>query len=125
MARGAITLNTLDSYGGSDTSLTWTAADATNDHTFVNDGKTFLLYWSENAATCDIEIVGVASSRTANNATTDTITIPIGSVTTQIGMAGPFPKAAFNQSTGVVNVNVELTPDVQLAAVKYNKSPNG
>ncbi len=120
MARGAITVNTLSPYGGSSTSLTWTAADSANNHTFVNDGKTMLLYWSENAATCDVEVIGKASKRTFNRATTDTITIPIGSVTTQIGMAGPFPTGEYSQSTGVVNVDVELTPDVQLAAVKFN-----
>lgn len=117
MPRVAIAVNDMPAYGAGLDSLTWTDADATNNHEFVNDGKTLLLVRNRNAAGRTATIVSVAdplSGRTGDKVRTV-------AATTGQSVAGPFEPRIWNQSDGKVQVNVSASAsssDYQLAAVR-------
>lgn len=113
MARTALTVQEIGIHGGSIDAITWTAGDATNDHEFVNDGKTLLLVKDSTGS----QTVTIQSVEDPFGREEDTV------ITTTAGeqsIAGPFSKALFNQSDGVVHVDLATDTGISLAAVRFH-----
>lgn len=118
MARTNIPIDNLPLNGGAVT-LTGVAADATNQHEFVNDGKTFLLAENEDAATKTVTVVSVADpfGRTGN--TVHVVPAAAGGVPGK-AMIGPFLPAIWNQGGGSkVNVDVSAATSLRLYAARF------
>jgi hypothetical protein len=110
MARTNIALTSLGFAGKS--AVAWTAADATNDHSFVNDGKTLLLVKNATgAAAINVDVDSVADE---NGRLGD---VQLAVANGEIGVFGPFKPSIFNQS-GLVNVNLDVDTTSFVAAVK-------
>jgi hypothetical protein len=120
--RVSLTVQPLAKYGEGLDDVIFTAASADN-HTLANDGETIIVVMNLNAATRTVTANGVACPRTGGDAKSATITVPAGNLTAQIGILGPFDQAAFNQASGVVNIDCSATADLSLAAVKITKTP--
>ena len=113
MARTAIPIQDVPFQGSID-NLTWTAADAVNNHEFDNNGHVLLLARNTDAAGKTVTVVSVADEygRTGDKA----ITVP---ATTGYATAGPFKPSLWNQSgTGKTNVNVSAATGLSLAAIR-------
>lgn len=95
----------------SQSQITYTAANPTDDHEFTNDGDTALLIKNASGATLNFTVHSVVCShgRTGNVVGT----IPTG----QDRKLGPYDKELFNQVNGKVNVDIDQTTNVLLAAV--------
>lgn len=113
MARTAITIQTLPTTGAGDTDLAFTAADATNDMSFANDGKTLFFVKNASASPVTATVVSVADEygRTGDLA----FVVAAG----KTGVCGPFrPQGIWNQSTGLVHVDFAADTDITVAALK-------
>lgn len=121
MARTSLTVQSTTAFGGGIDDVTFTAADATNDHSFLNTGRTFLIMKNDDASPHTATIPGVANSRTFNAAPSVTLTCGAG----EICFYGPFLPNAFNQTDGVVHLDVAGGQDtsVSFAAVTYVDTP--
>lgn len=92
MARTRITAEQLPENGqllGGDGELTFTAADSTNYHDMLNNGRRFLVFRNNNAGTRTVTIYGVTdeNSRTANLS----VVVPaIASSHDAVCICGPF-----------------------------------
>ena len=113
MARGALTVQEIGIHGGSIDEITWTAGDAVNEHEFVNDAKTLLLV---KDATGSQTATVVSVEDPYGREEDDVITTAAGG--TSIG--GPYSKVLFNQSGGVVHVDLSAATDLYLAAVRFH-----
>jgi hypothetical protein len=115
MARTDIPVQILPA-GGSIDSITWTAADLANGHSFQNDGHTILLAKCTDASGKTITVRAVADSE--GRSVDKAIAIL---ATTGFSVAGPFKPANWNQSAviGTVNVDVSAATGLSLAAVRY------
>lgn len=113
MARVPITISQSPGIG-TPAVVTWTAADIADDHTLFNDGETSLIVRNPdavNAVTVTIVSVECSHGRTGD------IEQAVAAETTRV--FGPFPKGLFNQSDGVINVDLAGTAaGVQLAAIR-------
>ena len=118
-ARNVLTVQTIPAYGGKIDNVSMTAGSADN-HEFANDGRTFLLALNTNGATRTVTVVGVACVRNCNHAIDTVATVPI---TTGVSLLGPFDPAAFNQSDGLVHVDLSATAGVTIAAFNYLTTP--
>ena len=114
MARTDIPVQEIGIHGGAIDELTWTAADEANDHSFVNDGKTLLLCKNDSGSAWVIDVDSVADPY---NRIQD---LAMSVNATSVGIAGPFGKNIWNQSDGVVYVNITVETSAFFAAVKYN-----
>jgi hypothetical protein len=116
MPRIALTPQEVPANGKLNT-VVFTAADATEDHSFVNTGRELLLIKSQAAGTKSFTVVSTPDlyGRTGDL----TITVP-AEATDQDGlsMAGPFLPEIWNQAGGVVHVDTADGTDVQLAVVR-------
>lgn len=110
MARAAITVNALGYAGGA--TVVWTAADKTNDHSFVNDGKTLLLVKNGSGGAMSITVKSVKDE---HGRTGDVV---LSLADSAEGVFGPFKPSIFNQTGGVVNVDIDADTTSFLAAVK-------
>lgn len=91
-----------------------TAADATNDHEFTNDGRTVLYVENTGAGAVAVTIPMVADTFGRSGSKGPT-TVP---ATTGRTVFGPFDPTVFNQSTGKVNVDIDVSAGVTLRAWK-------
>ena len=115
MPRTAIPVTTIPLNGGvvDDLRGGGTAGDATNDHSFINDGQTLLEVTNESASSEAITVVSVACShgRTLNVTLTPSLN--------DQAIGGPFPQAIFNQSDGTVHVDLVDSTSITFRALKY------
>jgi len=81
-----------------------TAGDATNDHSFVNDGRTFLEIKNTDAAT---QVVTIVTPYTVESLAVDDVTVSIPTGATRL--IGPFNAALFGQPTDASKVWVDIT----------------
>ncbi len=90
--------------------ITWTAADSTNDHSFKNTGKEILVIKS-GATTATLTVVG----QTDENRRSQNETLSI----TANGqfISNTFPPNLFNTG-GVTQVNLDASTDIYLACVR-------
>jgi len=119
MARTAITVQTIPAYGNPLEDISWTAADATNDHQFVNDGRSLLLIKNGHTSPITTTVVGVANIRTYNAAPS----IDIATTNAKESIAGPFPTDAFNQAGGIVHIDLTADTNLELAVVSITPTP--
>lgn len=115
MARAAITVNSVGARPNLYTSaLTTTQGNSSDNHTMVNDGRTILECTNTSGSAVTVTIVSVADPVTGR---TGDIAVSVSNNTSRI--FGPFPPPLFNQSGGVVNVNVSAGgSSVLLTAIK-------
>lgn len=113
MARTNIPVQQMLSHGEGDTDVQFTAGDDTDKHSFINDGTVLLLMKNTAGAPKTADIISVANrhGRTGDQ----TLTCPAN---TGISIAGPFPKSVWNQSGGVVHVDLTDDTDISFAAVR-------
>lgn len=114
MARTALTVQVIDLDG---LVASYTSGDATNDHEFQNDrGDIILHVKNAGASPCVVDIITAATF--AGLALDDAG----GTVATGTeAFFGPFDPALFNQSTGLVNVDLDQDSSVTLAALRLPK----
>ena len=113
MPRTDIPVQQMASHGAGLSDVQFTAADDTNDHSFINDGNVLLMMKNVSAGIKTADIISIANrwGRTGDQ----TLTCP---ATTGISQAGPFPKSVWNQSGGVVHVDLTDDVDISFAAVR-------
>jgi hypothetical protein len=105
MPRIEIPVINIPQHGGA-IALTGIAADESEGHEFVNDGKTSLLFENDSAAAITATIVSVADSYGRLGDTVIVVPAAAGGVPGK-AVAGPFPPPLFNQGGGSkVNVDV-------------------
>lgn len=94
--------------------IVYTAADATNDHTMVNDspGNTLLLIKNADAGAHVVTAVGVPDQW---GHSVDLVT-SVGAGDDAI--MGPFAPQIFNQAGGLVNLDIDTDTSVSLAAIR-------
>ena len=97
---------------GSIDDITLTAADAGLAHEFVNSGNELLYIVNADASSKTTTIVSVPDS--LGRIQDDVITTLAGG----FSIAGPFVKSAWNQSTGVVNVNISDDTSLSFALIR-------
>jgi hypothetical protein len=126
MARVEIPIQAPTSYKIDE--LTWTAADATNDHYFDNtSGRVTLLIRNDHTVAQVVTVISVADlyGRTGDLAPS---VDPTGGGASSVGVVGPLPPAAFNQrgAGDLGRVHVDITDDTALsfAAVLWPVAPN-
>lgn len=106
-------------YLGSIVAITFTTADAGNDHDFDNSGNDFLWIQNDGGGAVQVTVVSVADpfGRTGD------IVMSVGAAAR--GVAGPFPQPLFNQSGGRrVNVLLDIDTSVTLAVIRYDPRVN-
>lgn len=104
MARSQITVTSISRSGT--TAITQTTSDSTNDHYFINDGKTFIECISSDAGAQTLEIVA-SPDYTADGLTVSNLTVYVGAGATVC--SGPFKVATFRQNA---SNHVYLNPSV-------------
>src|SRR5689334_14053589 len=94
------------------TGLNYTSASASTADSFVNDGRTFLLFTNGNASARTLTIAANATSRPGfgSIATPSTVvTIPGSGTNGGLCMVGPFPTERFNDiTTGKVSYTIDV-----------------
>jgi hypothetical protein len=117
MPRVPITVNTLPKNGGLE-SITWTPADATNQHYYSDAGSVILLARNGDASTKTVTLVSVAEpefGRTGDKAFVVPAAVGGKSGVIPIGLVSP---QGFRQTgTTNVNVNVSASTNLDLAAI--------
>lgn len=91
--------------------ISWTAGDSTNDHEFTNDGYTELLVWG-NGSGCSVTIKATADE--LGRAVDLVQAVSNGDVR----RFGPFRKFGWNQTNGKVNVDLDVSTNIKVAAVR-------
>jgi len=114
MARTAIAITAVGTRPNLYTAaITLTNGDASNHHSFVNDGRTRLRVRNSSGGATTVTVSSVA----------DSVTGRLGDIAVSVADGaerefGPFPPSLFNQSTGVVNVDLSAGgSNVKLSAV--------
>ncbi len=96
---------------------TYTAMDATNNMSFVNTGKEYLVIKNTHVSSQDIDLISVAD---VHGRTDDrTLSVPQDQ---EVHM-GPFNPGLWNQSDGVVHI--DLTDDTLLTIAVLKYAPQG
>lgn len=111
MARTAITVQVIDPAG---LSATYASGDATNDHEFANDGKTFLHVKNTGGSAVNVTI------NTQLNCSQGYSHDEGGSVPATTGdeMFGPFAVNRFNDANGNVLVDLDTDSGITLRAFR-------
>ncbi len=110
MARTDITVST-PTYGLA--LMTETAADASNEMSFSNDGKTILVVSNEHASTaCNVTIAVNADEYGRD--VTETLSIAAG----RVGYSTFLPPQVYNQANNKVHVDFDVDTDVKVAAIR-------
>jgi hypothetical protein len=116
MARTLIAANENAAHGGGINDLTFTAADADNDHYFPNDGKTRLLVRCLDSSPHTVTVVSVTDSYGRDGDIT--LTVPAATAGVPgLAYAGPFNPGLFNQrgADDLGNVHVDISDETDLA----------
>lgn len=110
MPRVNIPLVTIPQYSsgaGGAIALSAVAADAANDHDFVNDGRTFLVFQNTVAGATAATIVSTPDENGRLGDIAVTIPAYVSASQNSIVVAGPFAPILFNQNSGT-RINVDL-----------------
>lgn len=94
------------------------AAAASGGDTFANDGSTFI--HAKNANVSVTRTLTFASTQTNVPAGTTVTNVTVIIATSSEEMIGPFPKAAFDNSSGAVAITYDDETDVTLGAFKLS-----
>lgn len=116
MARTNIPIQTIQP-GRAIPTVSWTPADAANDHQFVSQGDEILLTRYLDAGSDTIVVKSVADQ--LHGFTGDvTISVTNGATTTKYGAAGPFQGEGFLQAGSVIHIDVTTGTNLHLAVVR-------
>lgn len=111
MARTALTVQSAAISG---LTPSYAAGDLANGHEFVNDGNTMLHVKNTGGGACTVTLQ--TPGKVAGVDISDpTVVVP---ATTGDKMIGPFDPTVFNQSGGLVYVDISTGTGVTLAAIK-------
>jgi len=112
-ARVVIPLQSIAGNGASIATITWTSADASNDHYFDNTSSQVLLFIKNGAGTRTVTVASVADpyGRTGD--------LSIVCTANGYSVAGPFPPFLFNQAAAKINIDITDGTSLFFAAVKY------
>ena len=125
MPRTDIPVQTIAAFGAEIDSITWTAADAANDHEFKNNGRVFLLARNNDASVHTATIISVPNASTFNRSGDQSMVTPAAAGGLQgSSIGGPYPPTGFNQADGVVHVDLTTDTTLWYAAVEYTPSPH-
>ena len=113
MARTAIPLTESAKWGAGTGDITWTAGDAANDMQFANTGNEVLLVKNGSGGGIAVSIPRVANYRTTEVTTASGDTV--GAAKEQA--FGPFDPSVFNQSGGVVHIDLTTDTSLEFAVV--------
>lgn len=113
MARTAITVTEVSTVSAANP-LAFDTGDSTNDMEFINDGKTWLLIDNDTGGAAVITIPVAAASEDVGFSDTS-YTISAGDFVA----IPPFEVSNYNQSGGVVHVNMDA--NVKIIAVRQEK----
>jgi 3-oxoacyl-ACP reductase-like protein len=113
MARTAITVQEIGAHGGKVEDITWTSADETNNHEFVNTGRELVLVKNGSEGSLDVTVDSVADEYGREG----DVTISTGA--SEESIAGPFPTHLFNQSDGKVHIDLTDDTSLTLAVVRF------
>lgn len=108
MARTNIPVQEVPLHGAALDDVSFTAADATNDHEFVNTGREILVMNNGDASQRTATVVSVADE---NGRTGDQDLAPAAG---EISVAGPFPTSLWNSTLGKVYVNLSPGEDANV-----------
>lgn len=98
----------------------FTTADATSN-TFVSTGRELLLVRNTGAAPQTVTVTSVADNVNRTGDIT-AYSLPIGSVTPQFAVLGPFPANGWKQTNGTVIVAASST-DIAFAVIRLPSVP--
>jgi hypothetical protein len=110
MARVALTVQEIARTG---IVPAYVAGNATDDHEFVNDGKTFLHV--KNGGVAPIDVI-LQTPGTVDGLAVADRTVSVANASEK--MIGPFPTTTYNQAGGKVYVDLTVDTSVTLAAFK-------
>ena len=100
-------------------SITESSAGGSGDKAPNGDGKTVFLVNNGSASSIDVTVAEQMADRIDPNFGTLTKSDVVKSVAAgAIAIIGPFPPAAFNDSSGDVNISYSATTTVTVAALK-------
>lgn len=121
MARTKITASVMP-YNGSLEAIAWTAADATNNHYFVDDGQSILVARNSDATSKTVTVVSVADPRLRRFGDAQIVVAASASGTNGVAFYGLLPSEGWRQTgTTNVNVNVNAATGLSLAVVRITK----
>ena len=100
------------------TPAVFTAADATNDHFFYNDGRTILVCKNKSAGPIDVTVVGVPNI----NGRTGNLVLSCPAATggaDGIAVCPLLNPESWNGANGKVSVTVTVDTDLSFAALRF------
>ena len=116
MPRTAIPIQEIANQSAID-NISWTAADAANNHEFENDGDTLLLAKCTDASGKTVTVVSVADEHGRSGDKAISV-----SATTGFSIGGPFLPTIWNGAgTNKTSVNVSAATGLSLAAVRIKR----
>lgn len=101
-------------------SITESAAGASGDKAANSDGKTVFVVNNGSAGTITVTVAEQMGSNTREDSTYGILTksdVSKSVAAGAIAIIGPFPRAAFNDSNGDVNISYSATASVTVAAL--------
>lgn len=108
MARTSIPVQEVPLHGAALDDISWTAADATNDHDFANTGREILLMKNGDASQHTASVISVADQ---HGRTGDQDLAPAAG---EISAAGPFEPSVWNSELGKAYVDVGVGEDTSV-----------
>jgi hypothetical protein len=122
MARVKITTSDL-LFNRSLESVTWTPADATNNHYMVHDGQCILLARNSDATSKTVTIVSVADPRLRRLGDAQILVAASTGGVNGVAFYGLLPADGWRQTgTTNVNVNVSAATGLSLAVIRIAKA---
>ncbi len=108
------------------TGVNYTLASASTSDTFVNDGRTFLLFTNGNASARTLTIAANSTDKPGFGTITipsTTVTLPGSGTNGGLAIVGPFPTDRFNDSNGRVVYTLDTATGMTVAAIKLTNYP--
>lgn len=118
MARTELTVEQMDFNTGLDP--TKNAADAANNHEFVNTGGDVFLYIENGGTGASVTTVLTPQTITSANLTVEDRTYSVGAGADLF--LGPFPTSTYNQTDGKVYFDIDVDTSVTIAVVQHGPS---
>ncbi len=119
MARTDIPITKAPLFGGSvaDVKALATAGDATNDHSFKNNGKQSLVVFNDGAGVVTVTVVSVANRSTFNRTGDQVMAV----AASEVGIFNFTDPVGFNQADGTVSIDLDIDLSVKLLCVELEK----
>ncbi len=121
MPRTSIPVQSVAAFSALD-DVSFTAGDDTNDHSFINDGRSFVIQKNTDASAKTSTIIVPSSARVLDKST---LTIPLVTAGggTELSVSPLLPQHIYNQSDGTVHVDLTDDTGVSFAVVSLAVVP--